>query len=114
MSLRTFAKKHLTQVHFPSDRTRKQQLWDVSGILKKRYNDRFKFDVRPLKILPDGREAKKGSFQTKADKMVIETLSQWLIVDIKELHEYIHKNEIREVHLESIIKDLEWNVVIEK
>jgi len=114
MSVKKFAERYLKQVRFPSNRTRRTQLWDVSGILKERYNERFRFDVRPLKVLIDGRKVKKGSFQTKADKMVVETLSQWLIVDIKELHDYIHKNEIREVHLESIIKDLEWNVVIDK
>lgn len=114
MSIKTFAEKHLTNVRYPNPKTKKQQLWDVSGILKDRYNERFKFDVRPLKIMSDGKRAKKGSTATKADKMVVETLSQWLIVDIKELHEYIFKNKIQHVYIEQIIKDLEWNVIIEK
>jgi|TARA_R100001163_G_C5051394_1_gene188188 hypothetical protein len=114
MSAITFAKKHLNNARFPSEKTRKTQLWDVSGILKNRYNERFKFDVRPLKIMFDNKKAKKGSTKTKADKMVVETLSQWLIVDIKELHEYIFKNKIQHVYVEQIIKDLEWNVIIQK
>ena len=36
MSAITFAKKHLNNARFPSERTRKTQLWDVSGILKNR------------------------------------------------------------------------------
>ena len=114
MSAITFARKHLNNARFPSDRTRKTQLWDVSGILKDRYNQRFRFDVRPLKVQKDGTTAKKGSTKTKADKMVVETLSQWWIIDIKELHEYIFKNKITVIHLESIAKELEWTVILEK
>ena len=114
MSAITFAKKHLSNARFPSERTRKTQLWDVSGILKDRYNERFRFDVRPLKVQKDGTTAKKGSTRTKADKMVVETLSQWWIIDIKELHEYIFKNKVKVIHLESIAKELEWTVILEK
>ena len=34
MSAITFARKHLNNARFPSDRTRKTQLWDVSGFCK--------------------------------------------------------------------------------
>jgi len=114
MSTATFAKKYLKDARFPNERTRKTQLWDVSGILKDRYNERFRFDVRPLKVQKDGTTAKKGSTRTKADKMVVETLSQWWIIDIKELHKYILKNKIKVLHLESIAKELEWTVILEK
>jgi len=104
MSVKTFAERYLKQARFPTEATRKKQLWDVSGILKDRYNERFKFDVRPLKKQKDGSTAKKGSTRSKADKIVMETLSQWYIIDRIELHNYIFKNKTTVLHIENIIK----------
>ena len=46
--------------------------------------------------------------------MVVETLSQWIIVDIQELHNYIMNHRIREINLEDIIKNLDWNIILDK
>jgi len=114
MSVKKFAKLYLSSARFPSDKVKKSQLWDVSGILRDRFNQRFKFDVRPLRPQKDGSSAKKGSLKTKADKIVMETLSQWYIIDKEELHNYIIKNKTRVLHIEDIIKELEWTVILEK
>ena len=114
MSAKLFAKKYLTNVKWPTKKVSEKELWDVSGILKDRLNENLKFDVRPLKKIKDGRVAKKGSTTTTANKMVVETLSQWIIVDIQELHNYIMNHRIREINLEDIIKNLDWNIIIEK
>lgn len=91
-------------------RQKKEELWDISGILKNRSNQEFKFDLRPLnKDL-----SKKGSFKTKADKMVFETNFEWILVDIEELHSYIKQHKLKIVELEQLISKLEWNIILPK
>jgi len=100
---------NLISIKYPTE-TEKKELWDVSGILKNRSNQKFKFDLRPLnKDL-----SKKGSFKTKADKMVFETISEWILVDIEELHNYIKQHKLKVVELEQLISKLEWNIILPK
>jgi HD-GYP domain-containing protein (c-di-GMP phosphodiesterase class II) len=100
---------NLISIKYPTE-TEKKELWDVSGILKNRSNQEFKFDLRPLnKDL-----SKKGSFKTKADKMVFETISEWILVDIEELHNYIKQHKLKVVELEQLISKLEWNIILPK
>jgi hypothetical protein len=85
---------------------RKTELWDVEGIL---HNQKFKFDTRPIK-----NNIKIGSFKTKADKMVFDIKDQYIIVDVEELHQYIKKNKLTKVYLHSLLKELDWNIILEK
>jgi DNA topoisomerase IA len=105
--------KFIDQLINPIESTTKQkkeELWDVSGILKDRSNQEFKFDLRQLnKDL-----SKKGSFKTRADKMVFETVSEWILVDIEELHNYIKQHELKVVKLEDLISKLDWNIILPK
>ena len=39
---------------------------------------------------------------------------RWIIVDIEELHKYLKENDVKNVHLESLISDLDWNIVLNK
>ena len=96
----------LKEVNFPSKQQRLKELWDVEGIL---HNQKFKFDLRPIK-----NNIKIGSFNTKADKMVFDMKDKWIIVDIEELHKYLKENDMKNVHLESLISDLDWNIVLNK
>jgi len=85
---------------------RKTELWDVEGIL---HNQKFKFDTRPIQ-----NNIKIGSFKTKADKMVFDIKDQYIIVDVEELHKYIKKNKFTELNLHSLLKELDWNIILEK
>tara|TARA_R110002126_G_scaffold166745_1_gene314564 strand:- start:768 stop:1079 length:312 start_codon:yes stop_codon:yes gene_type:complete len=85
---------------------KKYELWDVEGVLN---NQKFKFDLRPLK-----NNAKGGSFKTKADKMVFDRKDQFIIVDTEELHQYLKENKLKEVHLQDLLSKLEWNIVLPK
>jgi hypothetical protein len=96
----------LKETNFPSKQQRLKELWDVEGIL---HNQKFKFDLRPIKD-----NTKIGSFNTKADKMVFDIKDKWIIVDIPELHKYLEENDIKDVHLESLVSDLDWNIVLNK
>ena len=88
---------------------KEKELWDVKGILKNRYNQSFKFDLRPLK-----NNVKKGSFKTKADKIVFNMRDQYIIVDVEELHEYLKVNSKKVVNLEELVSALEWNIILPK
>ena len=88
---------------------KKEELWDIQGILKGRYNQSYKFDLRPLK-----NNTKFGSLKTKADKMVFDIEDKWVIVDIEELHTYIKEHKLKIVQLEDLISKLEWNIILPK
>jgi len=101
---------NLISIKYPTETEKKEGLWNVSGILKDRSNQEFKFDLRPLnKDL-----SKKGSFKTKADKMVFETTSEWILIDIEELHSYIKQHKLKVVELEQLVSKLEWNIILPK
>jgi hypothetical protein len=57
---------------------------------------------------------KKGSTKTRADKMVVDINNQWIIIDIPELHQYLKENKIKKVHLEDLISNLDWNIILPK
>ena len=96
----------LKEVKLPSKQQKKKELWDIEGILN---NQKFKFDLRPIKD-----NGKVGSFKTKADKMVFDMKDEWVIVDVEELHNYLKKNQIKEVNLTELIDKLDWNIVLNK
>ena len=91
---------------FANNKQKNTELWDVEGIL---HNQKLKFDLRPIK-----KNAKIGSFKTKADKMVFELQDKWIILDIEELHQYLKENKLKEVHLQSLISKLDWNIILPK
>jgi len=86
-----------------------KESWHVEGILKDRSNEKLKFDLRPIK-----NNMKTGTFKSKADKMVFDIKNQWIIVDIEELHEYLKENDLKNVHLDSLISKLDWNIILPK
>ena len=88
----------LSAVNYPTSNQQKKELWDVEGIIKKHSNQKFKFDLRPLK-----NNIKKGFFKTKADKMVFDIKDQYIVVDVEELHEYLKDKELKTVYLEELI-----------
>ena len=88
-------------------------MWDIEGIIKNKSNQSFKFDLRP--ISKHGNElGKKGSIETKANKMVFEAKDQWIIVDIEELHTYLKENKLQKVYLQDLLYKLEWNIILPK
>ncbi len=99
---------YLTDIRYPSRQQKAKEIWDVEGRLKNS-NQIFKFDVRPLI-----NNAKIGFFKTKADKMVFETVENWLIFDIEELHTFVKDKDIKEVKIETLLEELNWNMILSK
>jgi len=101
--------KHLKSIEYPERKTS----WNIAGILKNK-NAFYKFDVRDMIKLPDGTPAQKGKTNSKADKLVLEIKNKWVILDIKELFEYIKKTKISRLYLDDILPKLEWTIFIKK
>ena len=57
---------------------------------------------------------KRFKSNSKADKIVIEEKNKWLIIDTKELVDYLKKNKNREIDINKVLKTLKWNIVIDK
>ena len=91
---------------------RKKEIWDVEGRLKNG-NQTFKFDIRPLKEV-NNRAEKTGYFKSKSDKMVFETISQWIIFDTEELNEYVKSTDKRDFNIDELLNNLSWNLIIDK
>jgi hypothetical protein len=104
----------LDKIIYPTQNQKEKELWDVSGIIKGKSNQEFKFDLRPLKKINTGENVKEGSFLTKADKMVFETSLEWIIVDTEELHNYIKQHKLKIVKLEELVKNIDWNIILPK
>jgi len=104
----------LNEVVWPSEQQEKEELWNVSGILKKNSNQHLKFDVRSMFKLSNEQVGKKGKTTSKADKIVFETDKEWVIVDIPEFHEYIKKQQLKVIQFEDLLTKLEWNIYISK
>tara|TARA_Y100000114_G_C11705674_1_gene300821 strand:+ start:36 stop:350 length:315 start_codon:yes stop_codon:yes gene_type:complete len=96
----------LKEITLANSNQKKKELWDVEGIL---HNQKFKFDLRPIK-----NNAKIGWLKSKADKMVFDFKNQYVIIDLEELHQYIKENNIKEVHIEHLISKLDWNIILPK
>jgi len=101
--------KYLTAIEYPKEKTS----WNIAGIIKGQ-NGFYKFDVRDMFSLSNGDLAQKGSTNTKADKMVLEIKDEWVILDLKELHNYIKKNKLKQVYLNDILPKLDWTIKLLK
>lgn len=109
-----FILNNLEQVKYATKEEIEKEHWHISGILKQKSNQVYKFDIISMHKIENNLKGKIGKFESKADKIVYEGNNQWVIIDMLELQEYIKKNKIKTIHLESLIKNLEWNIFINK
>jgi len=101
--------ENLTAIEYPKEKAS----WNIAGIIKDK-NAFYRFDVRDMFNLPDGTPAQKGRTDSKADKMVLEMEDKWVILDLKELHQYIKKNKLKKVYVNDLISKLEWTIFLAK
>jgi hypothetical protein len=114
MTVENFINKNLKFAQYATEEQKINEGWEISGVLYKYSNQEFKFDVRSLKKLDSGDFGKTGKTSTKADKTVLETSTEWVILDIEEINKYIKKNNIKILKLDNLLSELEWNIVIKK
>jgi|TARA_R100001509_G_scaffold63691_1_gene35050 hypothetical protein len=101
-----FVDKYLEDVEWNQNFS---QGWNVSGVLKNRLNENLKYDLRPVK-----NDMKEMSYNSKADKIVFDIDEKYYIVDFKELSDFVKENKIKKIHLKKVIKDLDWNIILNK
>ena len=101
--------KNLQSFEYPDSETS----WNVAGILKNQ-NAYYKFDVKDMYKLSNGELVRSGKTNSKADKIVLEFKNEWVIIDMKELCNYIKANKTKKVYLETLLNKLEWNILIDK
>jgi len=109
MDLLSSFSKYLEAIEYPKSKTS----WNIAGIIKGQ-NAFYKFDVRDMFKLPDGTSAQKGRTDSKADKMVLEINDKWVILDLKELIEYVKNNKLKKVYVDDLMTKLEWNIILNK
>jgi hypothetical protein len=103
-------KEYLEDIEYP----KKSEGWHIQGRIKNKSNQILKFDVREMSPSQNGQIQKPGTTATKADKMVFETIDEWIIVDLEELHQYIKSKALKIIPLEDIINSLNWNIFLSK
>ncbi len=101
-----FVDKYLEDVEWNQNFS---QGWNVSGVLKNRLNENLKYDLRPVT-----NDMKEMSYNSKADKIVFDIDEKYYIVDFKELSDFVKENKIKKIHLKKVIKDLDWNIILNK
>jgi len=101
--------KYLENIEYPKNKTS----WNIAGIIKGQ-NGFYKFDVRDMFKMPDGTPAQKNRLDTKADKMVLEMKDNWVVLDINELNQYVKKNKLKIVYLNTLLPKLDWTISLNK
>jgi len=109
-----FVEKNLKEINWANQKQKQEEHWDVSGILYKKTNQTYKYDLSPVKKFNDGSVGKNGKFNSKADKMLFEFKDNWIIVDVEELNKYVKDNNKKDILLEEILEKLDWNIILNK
>ena len=86
--------------------------YQVEGLLKKS-NQFLKFDIRFLNDFND-KKGKLISSKSHADKVLFEDDKDWILVDTQELIKHMKKHSLKEVKLEELIKNIDWNIILPK
>ncbi len=103
-----FVKEYLTNVKWNDNNQ-----WQVEGNIERLSNQYLKFDIRFLKDFND----KKGKIinsKSQADKILFEDDQNWILVDTQELIKYMKDHSLREIKLEELVKNIDWNIILLK
>jgi hypothetical protein len=103
-----FVKEYLTNIKWQNNKS-----WQVEGNIKKLSNQYYKFDIRFLKDFND-KKGKLINSKSQADKVLFEDDQNWILVDTQELIKYMKDHSLKEVKLEELIKNIEWNIILPK
>lgn len=106
-----FVKKYLTNIEWNNN---KNEEWQVKGLLKNRLNEYLRFDIRYLNDYPNDKKGKLINDNSNSDKILFENEKDWILVDTKELIDYMRKYKFKEIKIEEIINKLNWNIIIKK
>ena len=103
-----FVKEYLTNVKWNNNNQ-----WQVEGNIKRLSNQYLKFDIRFLNDFND-KKGKLINSKSKADKVLFEDDKNWILVDTQELIKYMKHYGLKEIKLEELIKNIDWNIILPK
>jgi hypothetical protein len=103
-----FVKEYLTNIKWNNNNQ-----WQVEGNIKRLSNQYLKFDIRFLKDFDD-KKGKLINSKSDADKVLFEDDQNWILVDTQELIKYMKDHSLKEVKLEELIKNIDWNIILPK
>tara|TARA_Y100000310_G_scaffold248287_1_gene254101 strand:- start:316 stop:645 length:330 start_codon:yes stop_codon:yes gene_type:complete len=101
--------KHLTHIEYPKT----ESSWQIAGSLPNS-NQHYKFDVRDPFQMESGQLGKRGKTSSKADKMVYDADTRWIILDVREIHNYLRKHKTKIIYLDDLVEKLEWSIYLPK
>lgn len=103
-----FVNEYLTNVKWQNNKD-----WQVEGNIKKLSNQYYKFDIRFLKDF-DHKKGKLINSKSEADKVLFEDNKNWILIDTQELIKYMKEHSLKEIKLEELIKNINWNIILSK
>ena len=104
----------LDDIKYANKRQVQQEHWHVEGIIKYKSNQKFKFDLSPIIKFKEKDYGKTGYFKSKSDKMVFETIDQWIIFDTEELNRYVKSTDKKDFNIDELLDKLSWNLILDK
>jgi len=87
--------------------------WQVEGNIKRLSNQYLKFDIRFLKDFND-KKGKLINSKSQADKVLFEDDKNWILVDTQELIKYMRISDLKQINLEQLLSNIDWNIVLPK
>lgn len=106
--IKAFVKQYLSNINWSKDNNDFQ----VEGLLKKT-NQYLKFDIRFLKDF-NNKKGKLINSKSKADKILFEDDKNWILVDTQELIKYMRISGLKQINLEQLLSNIDWNIVLPK
>jgi len=103
-----FVNKYLTNVKWC-----KNQNYQVEGLLNNS-NKYYKFDIRYLNDFPQNKTGKLIDSDSKADKVLFEDDKNWILIDVEEFVKYMIKHNLREIKVEELLLNIDWNIILPK
>jgi len=104
----------LIDIKYATKKQIKEEYWHVEGIIKSKSNQKFKFNLSPIIKFKQDDYGKIGYFKSKADKIVFDFQNTWILIDTEELHKYIKENNKKDLYLDILLKELSWNIILNK
>ena len=86
--------------------------YQVEGLLKQS-NQYYKFDIRFLKDFNDIK-GKLINSKSQADKVLFEDDQNWILVDTQELIKYMKISDLKQINLEQLLSNIDWNILLPK
>ena len=87
--------------------------YQVDGLLQQS-NQYYKFDIRYLNDFPEDKKGKLINSKSEANKILFEDDQNWILVDTQELIKHMKEHSLKEVKLEELIKNIDWNIILPK